>query len=95
MRLSDGAVVPGNRHLDAAERERRMRALLRALSPAHRAPDRCSCVAAGVPPVLLSIHSFTDSWKGRAAALARRRAVGQRLRVCRSRLLEALRADAA
>ena len=23
-----------------------------------------TCTAAGVPPVLLSIHSFTDSWKG-------------------------------
>ena len=33
MRISDGAVVPGNRHIDAAERERRVRALLRALSP--------------------------------------------------------------
>ncbi len=63
MRISDGAVVPGNRHLDAAERERRVR---RYYEPYHLRIDSLidSCVAAGVPPVLMSIHSFTDNWKG-------------------------------
>jgi predicted N-formylglutamate amidohydrolase len=63
MRISDGAVVPGNRHLDAAERERRVR---RYYEPYHLRIDGLieDCVAAGVPPVLLSVHSFTDSWKG-------------------------------
>lgn len=63
MRISDGAVVPGNRHLDAEERERRVR---RFYEPYHQRVDGLieSCVAAGVPPVLLSIHSFTDNWKG-------------------------------
>lgn len=63
MRISDGAVVPGNRHLDEDERERRVRLYY---EPYHQRIDALieSCVAAGVPPVLLSIHSFTDNWKG-------------------------------
>ena len=63
MRISDGAVVPGNRHLDAAERERRIRQYY---EPYHLRIDNLieQCVAAGVPPVLLSVHSFTDCWKG-------------------------------
>lgn len=64
MRLSDGAVIPGNRHLDEAERERRMRLYYR---PYHRAIDAVidRCLATGTPPCLLSIHSFTESWKDR------------------------------
>ncbi len=63
MRISDGAVIPGNRKLDAAERDRRVRQYY---EPYHREIDALieSCVAAGVPPALLSIHSFTDNWKG-------------------------------
>jgi predicted N-formylglutamate amidohydrolase len=62
MRLSDGAVVPGNRKLDAAEREERLRLYY---EPYHRAVDEVidSFLEAGVAPVLLSIHSFTESWK--------------------------------
>jgi len=62
MRLSDGAVVPGNRALDAAEREKRVRLYY---APYHRAISRVidRCLAAAVPPALLSIHSFTESWK--------------------------------
>jgi predicted N-formylglutamate amidohydrolase len=63
MRISDGAIVPGNRHLDEAERAKRVHAYY---EPYHLAIDKMieTCTAAGVPPVLLSIHSFTDSWKG-------------------------------
>src|SRR4029079_8511286 len=62
MRLSDGAVVPGNRKLDAAEREERLRLYH---DPYHRTIDAIidQCQATGVAPVLLSIHSFTESWK--------------------------------
>jgi predicted N-formylglutamate amidohydrolase len=62
MRLSDGAVVPGNRKLDAVEREERLRLYY---EPYHRAVDEVidSFLEAGVAPVLLSIHSFTESWK--------------------------------
>lgn len=63
MRLSDGAIVPGNRHLDAAERERRIDRYYR---PYHRAITDVvdQCVAAGVQPAIFSLHSFTDVWKG-------------------------------
>ena len=62
MRLSDGAVIPGNRKLDAAERDKRLRLYY---DPYHRAIDAIidQCLATGVAPVLLSIHSFTESWK--------------------------------
>lgn len=62
MRLSDGAIVPGNRYLDEAERTRRMD---RFYWPYHRAIARVidlTC-ASGVTPAVLSIHSFTESWK--------------------------------
>jgi predicted N-formylglutamate amidohydrolase len=62
MRLSDGAVIPGNRHLDDAEREKRSRLYY---EPYHFAIGQVTdaCIATGTPPVLLSIHSFTESWK--------------------------------
>jgi len=63
MRLSDGAIVPGNARVDAAERQRRIERFHR---PYHRAVgaqiDRM--IATGVTPVILSIHSFTPAWKG-------------------------------
>jgi predicted N-formylglutamate amidohydrolase len=62
MRLSDGAVIPGNRHLDEAEREKRGRLYY---EPYHRAIDSVidACLAGDTPPAVLSIHSFTESWK--------------------------------
>jgi predicted N-formylglutamate amidohydrolase len=62
MRLSDGAVIPGNRKLEEAERERRLALYYR---PYHAAIDRVidRCLAAGTAPALVSIHSFTESWK--------------------------------
>ena len=63
MRLSDGAVIPGNRHLDGAERERRAKLYYH---PYHNTIDGVldRCAATGVPPAIVSIHSFTESWKG-------------------------------
>ncbi len=63
MRLSDGAVVPGNARADAAERQRRIE---RFHAPYHRAVDAAidEAVAAGTPPALVSIHSFTPVWRG-------------------------------
>jgi predicted N-formylglutamate amidohydrolase len=62
MRLSDGAIIPGNRKLDAAEREKRLGLYY---EPYHRTIDRVidRCLATGRPPALLAIHSFTESWK--------------------------------
>nr|WP_246252389.1 N-formylglutamate amidohydrolase [Ancylobacter pratisalsi] len=65
MRLSDGAVVPGNRHADAAEVERRLARFHRPYHTAIEAEiDRA--LAAGVTPAILSVHSFTPVWRGLA-----------------------------
>lgn len=63
MRLSDGAVIPGNRTLSEEERERR-RALY--WQPYHTAIERTldTCLATGPVPAIVSIHSFTPVWKG-------------------------------
>lgn len=63
MRLSDGAIIPGNRHLDTAEREKRIRNWYQ---PYHRAVDAVIDQALGhhPNPVLLSVHSFTNLWRG-------------------------------
>ena len=64
MRLSDGAVVPGNASIDSAEIDRR-RALY--YDPYHAAVDAAidAGLATGRPPVILSVHTFTESWRGR------------------------------
>ncbi|GEP11362.1 hypothetical protein MMMDOFMJ_4365 [Methylobacterium gnaphalii] len=63
MRLSDGAIVPGNARIDAdgvAERIRRFYA------PYDRAIDAAvaEAEAAGAPPMILTMHSFTRYWRG-------------------------------
>lgn len=62
MKLSDGAVVPGNRDIDAAERQKRVE---RYYLPYHTAITReiDSLIAARIRPILVSIHSFTPAWK--------------------------------
>lgn len=64
MRLSDGAIVPGNASLSKAGIEKRIADYY---VPYHAAIDRLIDRAAesGRPPILFSIHSFTDRWKGR------------------------------
>lgn len=63
MQLSDRAIVPGNRNLAAAERQAR---IARYYRPYHDAIGATidAMSAAAMPPVLLSIHSFTPCWKG-------------------------------
>jgi predicted N-formylglutamate amidohydrolase len=62
MQLSDGRVVPGNAVLDDAEIEARIEDYY---EPYHRAIGEAidAAVAAGKPPVILAIHSFTQAWK--------------------------------
>ncbi|MEM6664778.1 MAG: N-formylglutamate amidohydrolase [Pseudomonadota bacterium] len=62
MRLSDGAVIPGNAHADATERERRLEAYYRPYHAAVTAAIETS-LQAGQRPALISIHSFTPYWK--------------------------------
>lgn len=63
MRISDGAVIAGNRHLDAAERTRRIN---RFYAPYHNAISGVldTCLSTGVVPIIVSMHSFTPAWKG-------------------------------
>ncbi len=60
---SDGTPVPGNASVDDAERQRRT---LRYYAPYHQAIDDiiAARMAAGRPPLIISIHSFTPYWKG-------------------------------
>ena len=63
MRLSDGAIVPGNARIDAAEIAHRHATYWKPYRDEVRATiDRMS--ATGRTPVVLSVHSFTDKWKG-------------------------------
>lgn len=62
MRLSDGALVPGNARIDEAEVERRLRLYWRPYRAAiRRQIDAMS--ATGPLPIVLSVHSFTPCWK--------------------------------
>ncbi|WP_150522667.1 N-formylglutamate amidohydrolase [Roseibium sediminis] len=63
MRLSDGAVVPGNAKVDADERRHRIEHYHR---PYHDAIDRTldAMLEVAPPPVIISIHSFTPVWRG-------------------------------
>jgi predicted N-formylglutamate amidohydrolase len=61
MRLSDRAVVPGNALIDEDEIARRVDLYY---DPYHAAITAQieACIAAGKPPVLFSVHSFTPVW---------------------------------
>jgi predicted N-formylglutamate amidohydrolase len=63
MRLSDGAIVPGNARVDAAEIDRR-RALYWAPYRDAVAEVVDAMVGAGPAPAIVSIHSFTPHWRG-------------------------------
>jgi predicted N-formylglutamate amidohydrolase len=63
MRLSDGAVVPGNARVDDAEIERRIKRFYRPYDRAIRNAI-AETLAKGVRPIILSIHSFTPVWRG-------------------------------
>jgi predicted N-formylglutamate amidohydrolase len=64
MRLSDGAVVPGNARIDPVERKRRIERFYRPYDQAV-AETVAAVEAEGLAPLLFSIHSFTPFWKGR------------------------------
>ena len=70
MRLSDGAIVPGNARADAAEVARR---LARYWGPYRDAVAQTvdAMAAAGLAPAVVSIHSFTPLWRGPSPPSAR------------------------
>lgn len=59
MKLSDGSIIPGNRHADASEVARR---IAQFHAPYHNAIAR-ELDRIGPGAVLVSLHSFTPSWK--------------------------------
>ncbi|MTI00127.1 N-formylglutamate amidohydrolase [Roseibium sp. RKSG952] len=63
MRLSDGAVVPGNAWISPEERARRIERFHR---PYHSLIDETinQMLSVAAPPVIVSIHSFTPVWRG-------------------------------
>ena len=63
MQISDGLIVPGNVGLDEKEVASRIALYY---EPYHRAIERAveAGLAAGKPPVIVSVHSFTQAWKG-------------------------------
>jgi predicted N-formylglutamate amidohydrolase len=63
MRISDGALVPGNARISAGEIERRRRLYWAPYRAAIEATIE-AMLATGEPPAILSIHSFTPSWRG-------------------------------
>lgn len=64
MKLYDGSIIPGNRHVDETQVNRRLGAYYR---PYHSAiKNRLDQMeAAGPAPMIISIHSFTPQFKGR------------------------------
>ncbi len=71
MRISDGALVPGNARVGAHEIERRRRLFWAPYRAAIEATVE-AMLATGEPPAILSVHSFTPCWRG----VARRWKVG-------------------
>jgi predicted N-formylglutamate amidohydrolase len=65
MRLSDGAIVPGNARIDEAGKQAR---IARFYAPFDAAIDAAVVAAerAGRPPAILTMHSFTPYWRGTA-----------------------------
>lgn len=62
MRISDGALIPGNAHIDDAEIERRRQTYWR---PYRNAIGAHLDTMTGVhAPAIVSIHSFTPIWRG-------------------------------
>jgi predicted N-formylglutamate amidohydrolase len=62
MRLSDGAIIPGNAAADEGEFQSR---IARYHAPYHAAVSELidSALDAGVSPTLVSMHSFTPAWR--------------------------------
>ena len=63
MRLSDGAIVPGNARLDDSGIAERIDRFYRPYDEAIASAVKAG-LAHGCPPAVISVHSFTPFWKG-------------------------------
>lgn len=67
MKLSDGAIVPGNRDVDPfQDRDEFERRLALFYRPYHKTIEAALARAGDTVPAIVSIHSFTPHWRGRA-----------------------------
>jgi len=64
MKLSDGAIIPGNANADGAEIAKRSTLYYQPYHDSIEA-EIARVRAGGAAPVLISIHSFTPEWRGR------------------------------
>jgi predicted N-formylglutamate amidohydrolase len=64
MKLSDGAIIPGNAKADATEIRTRIARFYRPYHDAIEA-EIARAARANIKPVIVSIHSFTPEWKGK------------------------------
>ena len=92
MRYSDGAIVPGNARIDAAEIERRRAPLSGRPTATAIAATVEAMMASGEPPAILSIHSFTPHWRGRRGR-GRSACCGIPIRACPRRCCRRSRAE--
>ncbi len=67
MKLSDGSIIPGNRHADAAEVENRIARYYRPYHSAIEARVARAEHETGAGPAMISLHSFTPCLRGRPA----------------------------
>lgn len=66
VKLSDGAIVPGNRDVDARRNPQEFaRRIARFHAPYHAEIERliARARAQGIVPVIVSVHSFTPRWR--------------------------------
>jgi predicted N-formylglutamate amidohydrolase len=67
MKLSDGAVIPGNQNVDPygdkAEWQRRIDLFYKPYDAAIKSALEAAKTA-GIAPIILSVHSFTPIWRG-------------------------------
>ena len=63
MRLSDGAIIPGNNPMPLEERARRIEGYYRPYHTAVSQAIEAVTKASGKAPLVISIHSFTAFWK--------------------------------
>ena len=64
MRISDGAIIPGNHPISAEEWQHRLQSYHRPYHAAVSETIERVAAASGRAPLVISLHSFTPVWKG-------------------------------
>lgn len=64
MKISDGAIIPGNHPISEAEWTHRIETFHRPYHQQVKAAIERVAKASGAAPLVLSLHSYTPAWKG-------------------------------